>query len=80
VFVHTPRTNQAGKLPAMSVDGLYSGEDPQTKGAGEFSGVGGIIQPPPHDPTMFDASEMNTILMAQDRDDIAAEIEAMKPQ
>lgn len=37
-------------------DGLISGENPESTLAGEFSGVGGLIQPPPHDPT-DDASE-----------------------
>lgn len=63
----------------MSVDGLFSGQDPHGKDAGEFSGVDGILQPPPHDP-FADASESNTLLMAQDRDDIAAQVESLKPR
>lgn len=72
-------SSQSGKLSAMSVDGLFSGQDPQGKNAGEFSGVDGIIQPAPHDP-FGDASESNMLLMAQDRDDIAEQIEALKPR
>lgn len=31
-------------------EGLISGENPEGADAGEFSGVGGLIQPPPHNP------------------------------
>jgi hypothetical protein len=37
-------------------EGLISGENPEGESAGEFSGVGGLIQPPPHNPN-DDASE-----------------------
>jgi hypothetical protein len=43
----------------------------------EFGGVGGLVQPPPHDPSN-DASEGNMLLMEQDRLDIVEAIEAKK--
>lgn len=61
----------------MSVDGFFSGQPADHKTAGEFSGVDGLIQPTPHDP-FADASESNSLLMAQDRDDLVEQLEGMK--
>lgn len=43
-------------MSARFPEDFISGENPEGVNAGEFSGVGGLIQPPPHDPTA-DASE-----------------------
>jgi hypothetical protein len=48
-------------VSAVYPDDFVSTENPEGPDAGEFSGVGGLVQPPPHDPNSS-ASEQLMIL------------------